>query len=1066
MDPDLERLLGSEEDDKKMFYSELQGRTPWRDPRTADDEEDEEDLETAGPPRQVHLHAADFMSSGVSGATIGEVIRSPPLRHRPPPGEAIPVRRSVEVPDSVSVTPIRCSGRRSAGRGSLESSGGWRQVLASSASLAGPLQLRRTTTPGPVGGSGEAPGSLSDLVKSPSTPGTGLSSTGASFRDRLAQMKAEREASRLQAEKRKQDDEGRRLAEASRKAEQATAAASRADDARAQREALEESRATSGDPIHTPLDGGVPPRGVQPLARPPSTPAEETLQTVSPDSSAQRTRSSAQHRSGDAVAVPAAAVPRECTKCPVAEEGRVKAEGRYRDKAAELRRLHEEHSAVLLERDQLRKQVGMMGVELSDAHARRAEAEERSAQGTAEIHRLSALLDGRSIRTAVGSGQMEYLTKDQTDKLRSEIAAQDAELRGLNEDNRQKTDELRDLRQQLRTLREDLAEKDRQRARAAAASPGGADATSQVARELTRENNRLKDHLRVVQQEHELEVTALRTAKQELERKLERVDWQKAQDDEIKIRDLQSQVQKAQQDKVHKVSELEGRLKWYIENQELLSKHDELVHQQTSEIETLKGRVLELDTGLNKPKGLNQAKYIGELQRKIKTLEDVVRTKNPNSIAELIRACKPTDTEVAAYRQLQERVHQLHQELEERQGEYDKGLRQLRHESDRLRVDYERRLRGMEEEMKVKVRCATSDKVKELSRSLEETRTHYVRKLKERDHQLLSLRRVAKQKGVALPDIKDLPAPAQAPSAASAQKGRGAGEAAAATSTVESGVQTDLTVRPSEGASMGAWQAHGFGAGGLAGAQMPQMQGMAAMQGMGGMQGMMFGMPPYLSMLQQADIAQLSRQAEGLRGELDAAKRAEREKAGEASRAAEQLTASLAERDRMAGEAARFEGALRSLQEQFEMKGQMHASELQKLREQHQVALTEQRKQWDSDVQRLQQICDRDRAHVDLAALRKGDQLQYLNAVKERLDAVERRHAARESEMARALEEAKRMAEFELDVQRQKMDLVIQSKNNDIDRFRLQLDALLGELELLRDQRLIGEGKLITAGSA
>lgn len=237
------------------------------------------------------------------------------------------------------------------------------------------------------------------------------------------------------------------------------------------------------------------------------------------------------------------------------------------------------------------------------------------------------------------------------------------------------------------------------------------------------------------------------------------------------------------------------------------------------------------------------------------------------------------------------------------------------------------------------------------------------------------------------------------------------------------------------------------------------------MSGMLGMpQAGMFGMPPYLSMLQQADIAQLSREAEKLRGELDAAKRRELEKTAEASRVGEQLTASLAERERAAGETARLEGAVRSLQEQLDMKSQSHAAELHQMREQHQSALTEQRKQWDADVQRLQQINDRDRAHVDLASLRKGDQLQYLNAVKERLDAVERRHASRESEMARALEEAKRMAEFELDVQRQKMDLVIQSKNNDIERFRLQLDALLGELELL--QRPGESGRLISAGSA
>eukprot|EP01065_Artemidia_motanka_P023465 TRINITY_DN2805_c0_g1_i1.p1 TRINITY_DN2805_c0_g1~~TRINITY_DN2805_c0_g1_i1.p1 ORF type:complete len:1088 (+),score=366.27 TRINITY_DN2805_c0_g1_i1:48-3266(+) len=1064
MDRDLERLLGSEDADKQQFYSELGSKTPWRE-RPQDESDDDSDVvseasEDVGR-RQVTLHASAF-----SGATIGEVIGSPKqsrerplesevLRRGPRLSQATAMSDSfpAQTPPLSPVLPVPrtrgTQGRRSGsvgGRGSAESP--W---TYSSVSSAGPAQQRARAPAAPVGGGpgeqgprddtpgSDAPpttvqeliGSPVEVARSPSSSlgtGTGTSMGTGTLGDRLATMRAEREAAKKRSEDRKREEETRK---AERKVEQAAAAMRRAEVRRTEREELESERTASSLPVASPATPVVP---------------EESLPTLSPDSSNARpppssvpalSSATAARRSGsETLATPTLpTVQAACQRCPVLEEARQLAETRYSDKARELRALHEQYGQMTVSHEQLRQREAKHSVELTDAHARRAEAEEQAAQLTAEVHRLGAALEGRSVRSAVGSGQMEYLPKDQLEALRREIHAQDNELRGLNEDNRLKAEELKDLRQQTRALREELEESSRQRSRASAT--GAVEGQSQVVRDLTRESNRLKEQLRVQQQEHEVEVSALRQARAQLERRLESVDWQKSQDDDLKIRDLQSQLQKTSAEHEREKAELTAKLTWYIENQELLTKHDELVRQQTNEIEALKGRVVELDTGMSKnPKRISTEKYIAELQRKVKALEEVVKSKNPNSIAELIRACKPTDTELMGYRVMQEELAQAKQDLHDKEQDHKKSIRELRQNSDRLRLDYERRLRAQEDEMKIKVREATSTRVKEQQRTLEDTRGYYTKKVKDLEQQILGMRKWAKQKGFSLPGkAPSAPAPAEG----GAERGRGAPTASAPVHSATTDVQTDITIRPAD-PGLGLMQ------GGMQGGIPP---------GMGphlGMPGMMYGGGmPYVSMMQQLDMGHLTQEVSRLRGEAEAQKKVEREQAADLSRMQQHCAAADRERDQMGAELARLQQHAGGLQAQLDDAVRKHTAELQKAVDQKQEALTEQRREWEADVKRLEQLA---REREFSAPVRRTDQLEYLRAVKEQLQTVERRHALRESEMARALDEARRMADRTLEVQRQKMDLVVQSKNNDLDRIRLQLDGLLGEMEVLRERHV------------
>jgi len=73
----------------------------------------------------------------------------------------------------------------------------------------------------------------------------------------------------------------------------------------------------------------------------------------------------------------------------------------------------------------------------------------------------------------------------------------------------------------------------------------------------------------------------------------------------------------------------------------------------------------------------------------------------------------------------------------------------------------------------------------------------------------------------------------------------------------------------------------------------------------------------------------------------------------------------------------------------------------------------------------------------------------YVRLVTERLHVLEERQIVKENEFATQLAEIKRLAEYELAVEREKCDLLIDQKNNEIRRFRVEMDDLLTDMTRL-----------------
>ena len=87
-------------------------------------------------------------------------------------------------------------------------------------------------------------------------------------------------------------------------------------------------------------------------------------------------------------------------------------------------------------------------------------------------------------------------------------------------------------------------------------------------------------------------------------------------------------------------------------------------------------------------------KRLIDLEKKCRLLEDTLKSKNPNSISQLIMASKTEaaiENDSEGKRELKERIKQLEYELETKDSEFDKKMRTMRQELERQKANYEAR---------------------------------------------------------------------------------------------------------------------------------------------------------------------------------------------------------------------------------------------------------------------------------------------------------------------------------------------------------------------------------------
>ncbi|NWW71303.1 CE162 protein, partial [Climacteris rufus] len=160
------------------------------------------------------------------------------------------------------------------------------------------------------------------------------------------------------------------------------------------------------------------------------------------------------------------------------------------------------------------------------------------------------------------------------------------------------------------------------------------------------------------------------------------------------------------------ITHLKKRLQWYAENQDLLDKDAARLKDAREEIEKLRLEVekLRAETGdqcVQQKKRLRDraadAKRIQDLERQIREMEGILKRRYPNSLPALIYAAAAAEktndlsAKTNTVEFLERRIKKLETELEGKDDEAKKSLRAMEQQFQKMKIQYEQRLAELEQ---------------------------------------------------------------------------------------------------------------------------------------------------------------------------------------------------------------------------------------------------------------------------------------------------------------------------------------------------------------------------------
>ncbi|NXX93405.1 CE162 protein, partial [Centropus bengalensis] len=160
------------------------------------------------------------------------------------------------------------------------------------------------------------------------------------------------------------------------------------------------------------------------------------------------------------------------------------------------------------------------------------------------------------------------------------------------------------------------------------------------------------------------------------------------------------------------IANLKKRLQWYAENQDLLDRDAARLKDAKGEIEKLKLEVEKLraeagDQSAQQKKRLRDraadAKRIQDLERQIREMEGILKRRYPNSLPALIYAAAATEktNDLSAKKNtvdfLERRIKKLETELEGKDDEAKRSLRAMEQQFQKIKIQYEQRLVELEQ---------------------------------------------------------------------------------------------------------------------------------------------------------------------------------------------------------------------------------------------------------------------------------------------------------------------------------------------------------------------------------
>ncbi|XP_017682059.1 PREDICTED: centrosomal protein of 162 kDa isoform X2 [Lepidothrix coronata] len=313
------------------------------------------------------------------------------------------------------------------------------------------------------------------------------------------------------------------------------------------------------------------------------------------------------------------------------------------------------------------------------------------------------------------------VTQEKLTQIQKEIEDQEVIIQGYQQENERLYKQMKDLQIQnkkneermfkenqclmseLRDLREKIEKTNNQSRIVQDSEPASNRSFTELISELRaaqKEETKLQEEIRHLKQDKQaLEVDLVQAKK---ERDLAKIQITSASSD--KSYEFKVMEESYKQEITH----LKRRLQWYAENQDLLDKDAARLKDARQEIEKLRLEIEKLraeagDQCVQQKKRLQDraadAKRIQDLERQIREMEGILKRRYPNSLPALIYAAaaaeKTAKTNTVEF--LERRIKKLETELEGKDDEAKKSLRAMEQQFQKIKIQYERRLAELEQ---------------------------------------------------------------------------------------------------------------------------------------------------------------------------------------------------------------------------------------------------------------------------------------------------------------------------------------------------------------------------------
>ncbi|KAL0049666.1 hypothetical protein WJX82_007177 [Trebouxia sp. C0006] len=357
-------------------------------------------------------------------------------------------------------------------------------------------------------------------------------------------------------------------------------------------------------------------------------------------------------------------------------------------------------------------------------------------------------LEGLDPKTKLSGASQVTLSEAEVRTLRRDMQEQESLIQGYQTENEAAVQQIKRLKLEHAHALDHLAEDNVRLQRMLAQVQEQGIQSTEEADKLTAVL-KLQSQLdaareQAAQREAELrdELQQVRRDKKELEAKFVGLDLNKMEAEDCVVKQVQvekdallaqvrGQMSDMQRQHDHMAAELQRKLTWYAENQDLVNKNSSVIKEQADVIAALEDRLSKQPGPVSNKSVKNDKKQIKELEADVENLKAALNSRHPDSLPALIAAAKPSSQESALVSDLQTKLKSLQAALVRKDEEMEQELCSLRQQHERLELQFQARkpLQGGGQENR-------GGRVRELEGQLEEVRSHYHHKLRSLENQL------------------------------------------------------------------------------------------------------------------------------------------------------------------------------------------------------------------------------------------------------------------------------------------------------------------------------------------